>query len=283
MSKKGLGKGLGALIDDGAQAEASREVQIEAITPNPYQPRQDFDPQRLAELVDSVKEHGVLQPLLVRRLGPDRFELIAGERRFRAAREAGLTTVPALVRECTDTEMLELAIIENVQREDINPVEAAHAYRRLMTEFGMTQEDVARRVGKARPTVANTLRLLALQEPIVASIRGGEITEAHARYLLQAPEPMRLEVWEQVRKRGLTVKETDALVRRAASGKPTRTRTARSTTQQEKDPFAAALEEALETALGTRVRIRPDGATGKIEIEYYSPEELEGIVDRILN
>lgn len=286
MNRKGLGKGLGALISEAmpdSEAGGTRQVPVGQVRPNPYQPRQDFDPEKLAEMAQSIREHGILQPIALRKSGIDSFEIIAGERRFRGAQAAGLETIPAVIRECTDEEMLELALIENIQREDINPVEAARAYQRLATEFGMTQEQVATQVGKARSTVANTLRLLALPDPILSSLRAGEVSEAHARFLLQVEPEDQVSVWEEVRRRNLSVRETEALARKLRESAPKpRKRTGRPTNASRKDPNHVAIEEALQVALGTRVTIKPSADGGTVEIEYYSAEELEGIVEKII-
>lgn len=286
MEKRGLGKGLSALISGtlaDEDASSVQEVHINRIRPNPYQPRREFDPEKMAELVQSIRKHGVLQPVLLRRVAVDSYELIAGERRVRAAREAGLRTVPSLVKECTDAQMLEVALIENVQREDINPVEAASAYQRLITEFGLTQEEIAARVGKARSTIANTLRLLTLPPEILESVRTGEISEAHARALLQAPPDSRLKAWEAVKTRRMTSHETEKLTRRLRDDRSAKAAVrTRNRTPTRKDPDHAAIEEALQQALGTKVTLKESGGIGRIEIEFYSPEELEGIVERIL-
>ncbi|MCC6728592.1 MAG: ParB/RepB/Spo0J family partition protein [Chthonomonadales bacterium] len=288
MEKRGLGKGLSALLGGvlaQEDAAAVREVGVETIVPNPFQPRREFDPERMKELAQSVREHGVLQPVLVRRVGVDRYELIAGERRLRAARQLGLATIPAIVRDCAGGQALEMALVENVQREDINAVEAAFAYRRLVEEFGLTQEEIARRVGKARSTVANTLRMLTLPETLLDALARGEITEAHARHLLQLGADSQMAAFEEVRRRGLTVKETQRLVQQLRDG-PREPRevepepSAASPARQ--DPNLAAAEEALRVALGTNVRIRMAGGVGRIEIEFYSADELDGIVERVL-
>ena len=191
MEKKGLGRGLAALISDsmaegdGAQV---RELPVSHIVANPFQPRTLFDPLKQEELVASIREHGVLQPVLVRRVGHERFQLVAGERRFRAAQAAGLTTIPALVKECSDREQLEIAIVENVQREDIGVIEAARAYRRMIDEFNMTQDMVSQRVGKSCSAVANMLRLLSLPEQVQDSVELGEISEGHGRALMMAED-----------------------------------------------------------------------------------------------
>lgn len=286
MTRKGLGRGLAALIGDAALAEdnlSAQEAPVAAIVPNPYQPRTEFDPDAMRELVESVRAHGVLQPVIVRPIGEGRYELVAGERRLRAAREAGLERIPVVVRELEPEQVLEIAIIENVQREDINPLDAATAYRRLIDEFGLTQEQIAQRVGKARPTVANTLRLLSLPAPVQESVRRGEITEAHARHLLQAKPSEILDAWATVRRKGLSVRETEELVKsyRLHPARPTRS-TVSTPRVEQRDPNLAAVQEALEIALGTRVTVRRSGGVGTVEIEFYSDEQLEGLVERLI-
>ena len=288
MEKRGLGKGLGALIA-GSMAEDDttniREVPLDQIVANPFQPRQQFDPTRLAELAQSVQEHGILQPLLVRRKGVSNYELIAGERRFRAARQVGLRVVPVIIREMSDEKSLEVALIENIQREDINAVEAAQAYRRLIDEFGLTQQEIARRVGKSQSAVANTLRLLSLPAQILDSLNHGEITEGHARALLQAQTDHQITAWRMVVNRGLNVRDTERMVResRANPRSPaTPSHNAVSEVVETRDPNHAAVEEALQIALGTRVQIRKAGANYRIEIEFYSSDQLEGLVERLI-
>jgi ParB family chromosome partitioning protein len=284
MEKRGLGKGLGALIsgsfgeDDAASV---REVRVEHIRPNPYQPRQVFDPERLAELVASVREYGVLQPVLLRRVGVDSYELIAGERRFRAAQEVGLRAIPALVREYSDPQMLEVALIENVQREDISPVEAAKAYRRLNSEFGMTQTEIARRVGKAQSTIANTLRLLALPASILESLQRGEISEGHARTLLQVGGEDQASAWEAIRSKGLSVREAERLAKQILE-RPHSTAVVEKVRREPlQDPNLAAVEGALRESLGTKVHVRLLNGIGKIEIEFYDEQQLEGLIARL--
>ncbi len=287
MQRKGLGRGLAALIGEAALAEgnaAPLEAPVAAIVPNPYQPRTEFEPEAMQELVDSIKAHGVLQPVIVRPLGEGRYELVAGERRLRAAKDAGLENIPVVIRDLDPQQMLEIAIIENVQREDINAVEAAVAYRRLIDEFGLTQEMIAQRVGKARPTIANTLRLLTLPDPIQDSVRKGEITEAHARHLLQAKPNEILDAWATVRRKGLSVRETEQLVREHRFRPPRAPRTATEPTPrvEHRDANLAAVEEALEIALGTKVKVRRYSGVGTVEIEFYSDEQLEGLVERVI-
>lgn len=285
MDKKGLGKGLGALISGsmaGDDAGSVREVRVEQIVPNPYQPRTVFDPEKLADLVQSIREHGILQPVLLRRLAVDRYELIAGERRFRAAQEAGLKTIPGLVKEYADAQMLEVALIENVQREDINAVEAAIAYHRLTREFGMTQVDIARRIGKAPSTVANTIRLLDLPEAILESVRHGEISEGHARTILKFAPEARMTAWENVLKRGLSVRETERMIGDAQNDTPRNSaQRLRTPTPALPDPNLSALEATLQEALGTKVHLRYSNGVGKIEIDFYDEPQLEGLIQRL--
>jgi ParB family transcriptional regulator, chromosome partitioning protein len=278
--KKGLGRGLEALLGSPEEAAGGvAQIEIGRIRANPWQPRNDFDEERLAELAQSIREYGVLQPVLLRQAGTDSYELIAGERRLRAAQQAGLERIPALVKEYGDPQMLEVALIENLQREDINPVEAAAAYRRLSGEFGLNQDEIARRVGKARATVANALRLLTLPQPVLDALRQGEITEGHARALLQLPSALQVHAYREVRMRGLNVRETEKLARDRVPGKQ---RKAPDALPAATDPETAAIEEALQSALKTRVKVRHAGGGGKIEIDFYSQEELEGLIERII-
>jgi ParB family transcriptional regulator, chromosome partitioning protein len=280
--RKALGRGIEALIPGAGRAtpaadvvdDASSElhVAIDRIRPNPRQPRVEFDDAALAELTTSIRAQGVLQPLLVRRLGDGDYELIAGERRLRAAERAGLTHVPVFARDTSDVESLEMALVENLQRDDLSPLEEAAAYQRLITEFGHTQEEIAERVGKSRPAVANALRLLRLPESIKHDLARGRLTAGHARVLLSIDDPdAQVRAAKQIHARQLSVRDAEQL---AAARKATARPTAR-------DPNRGALERDLSSALGTRVRITPKGKGGRIEIEFYSPEELEGLVERI--
>src|SRR5713226_7636940 len=223
--RRGLGRRLGALIP-GAEASGERaaEVPVSRLRPSPFQPRQAMDPQEFSGLVESIRRHGVLQPIVVRPVG-DGFEVVAGERRWRAAEAAGLAAVPAVVRALSDQEALELALVENLQREDLGPLERARAYRRLMSEFGITQEQVAQRVGKSQPSIANSVRLLQLPQQILTSLQAGRIAEGHARALLGAgSRAVVLKIWARVERRGLSVRETEALVRPSISREITRPR-----------------------------------------------------------
>jgi len=281
-------RGLGSLIPGMDEAwpegqEGVRQARLEDIAPNPYQPRRQFDMERLAELTDSMREHGVVQPLVVRtREGG--YELIAGERRLQAARQAGLEQVPVVVRECNDQEMLELALVENLQREDINCIEAGGAYRRLMDEFGLTQEQVAARIGKSRPGVANTLRLLGLPERVQESLLAGRISEGHGRALLALDdEDAMVVVCRRIERDGLSVREVEAIARKPLPDRKQRT-VSRETQRgkQELDPNLRLLQDRLREALGTRVAIKPRGEGGAIEIEYYSQEDLDRVSAHIL-
>jgi ParB family chromosome partitioning protein len=284
LGKRGLGRGLNALIagtQAGDVARSVRELRIESVAPNPFQTRTRFDESALRELADSIREHGVLQPVLVRRRGPDRYEIIVGERRLRASKLAGHSTIPAVVRECSDRDMLLLALIENVQREDVSPVEQARAYRRMAGEFGLTQEDIAQRVGKSRSAVGNTMRLLALPEAALEALDAGKITEGHARLLVPLEPGMAEAALLAFIERNMSVREAEAVVRALARGEGTGRRS-RGTGPSSANPNLAALAESLSLSLGTKVSVqhRPD-ATGVVLIEYYSDEQLEGIVERI--
>jgi ParB family chromosome partitioning protein len=322
MSKKAaLGKGLSALLPqmppadvgeegvESAEAPRSRlynfedrlrlagrvaDVEVDAIRPNPYQPRKDFSEESLDELAASIRQLGIIQPITVRGLGNGRFELIAGERRLRAARRAGLKKVPAFIREADTETMLEMALVENVQREDLNPVEVALGYQRLIEEVGLTQEEVADKVGKNRATVSNALRLLRLPPRIQASLRDGSISAGHARALVSLDEePVQLQLHRQILDRGLSVRDVERLVREHREPKASSERPPREVTvERARDDAPAALTprerleiEALEARLrehlGTRVEIRhrPGEGGGTVEVSYFSLEDLERVVE----
>lgn len=258
------------------------QLDIDLIAPNPEQPRTNFEPEKLRELSDSIREHGIIQPLVVSRDEDGGYRLIAGERRLQAARLAGLETVPVVIREAADHELLELALIENIQRADLNPVEEAMAYRRLVEEYGLTQEEVARRVGKSRATVANALRLLQLESEIRRSLVAGEITEGHARALLGLPEGRgRVNAWRDVVKRKLSVRDTESFVRRQLAGAPATSASPGAQTAR-RDSALADIEARLRRALSTRVRVEPQKKGAKIVIECYSSEEFENVVSTLL-
>ena len=283
MAKRpALGKGLGALIPDIEKEDRKNlfSCGIEEITPSRYQPRKGFDEGKLTELANSIKEKGIIEPLIVRKTDGG-YELIVGERRWRAAQRAGLKEVPVIIREVTTAEAMELALIENLQREDLNPLEEAEAYKRLMEEFHYTQEEMAKRIGKDRATVANAVRLLKLPQEIKAHLADESISSGHARTLLglNSPEEQKM-ACAKVIKRDLSVRETERLVKRlnvqGAKGdmgvKP----------ETEEDLHLGFLEETLRKFLGTKVRIPKRGSKGKIEIEFYSKEDLERIVEIIM-
>lgn len=269
------------------QAPATRrggpdQLDIDLIAPNPEQPRTNFEPEKLRELSDSIREHGIIQPLVVSRDEDGGYRLIAGERRLQAARLAGLETVPVVIREAADHELLELALIENIQRADLNPVEEAMAYRRLVEEYGLTQEEVARRVGKNRATVANALRLLQLESEIRRSLVAGEITEGHARALLGLPEGRgRVNAWRDVVKRKLSVRDTESFVRRQLAGVPATSASPGAQTAR-RDSALSDIEARLRRALSTRVKVEPQKKGAKIVIECYSSEEFENVVSTLL-
>jgi len=274
VMKRALGRGLGALLPP-AEAEDGtrlRELPVESLIPNPQQPRRSFDGQALEELAASIRSSGVLQPLVVRPRG-SQFEILVGERRWRAAQQAGLTRVPAIVREASDAEALELGLVENLLREDLNPVEAAQAYQRLLAEFGWTQDELARRLGKDRSSVANALRLLRLPEMIQEDLRSGRLTMGHARALLGLPSATaQLRLRERILAQDWSVRTTEAGVQARRSPRARLRRRA---------PDVEAVEEELRLALGTRVRIVGNLARGRIELPYVSPAELQRIHGRL--
>ncbi|MBK7126415.1 MAG: ParB/RepB/Spo0J family partition protein [Dehalococcoidia bacterium] len=257
-------------------------LDIDLISPNPEQPRTNFEPEKLRELSESIREHGIIQPLIVSRDEDGGYFLIAGERRLQAARLAGLETVPVVVRQAADSELLELALIENIQRADLNAVEEAMAYRRLVEEYQLTQEEVARKVGKNRATVANALRLLQLESEIRRSLVAGEISEGHARALLGLPEGRgRVNAWREVVKRKLSVRDTEGYVRRSLAEVPATTSSPGAQTAR-RDSAYSDIESRLRRALSTRVKIEPQKKGAKIVIECYSSEEFENVVSTLL-
>jgi len=286
MPKKGgLGRGLGSLIptgmdkkisdDTGARrsAPSGREIadiQIDDIVPNPEQPRESFHHEEMEELIASIKEHGILQPLIVSPVD-DKYELIAGERRWRAAKMAGLRTVPAIVRSVKEQQKLELALIENIQRQNLNAIEEARAYKRLADEFGLTQEEVSKKVGKSRPQVANYIRLLELPLEIQESVASGELPYTKARTLLALDSPReQVKLFKKIIRDKLTVRDTEERV----GGKKSKPAAA-------KDVNLLSKEDELRSALGTKVEIKKRAEGGQILIEFYSDEELEALIDRL--
>ena len=293
VRKGGLGRGLSALIPETEAPRDARipvnEVPIGDVVPNPQQPRTVIDPVQLEELAASIRTYGIIQPLLVaEERGVDGrlvYQLIAGERRLRAAKAAGLTTVPVTIRQTTPQELLEIAIVENVQRADLNAIEEALAYQRLIGEFGLTQREVASRVGKSRTAIANTLRLTELPADVRASLIAGEISEGHGRALLGLPsEGDRLAAWQRVVRDGLNVRQTEQLVREGVQ--PARAaKTPTPIPAPERGPAAITqgFEEALQRTLGTKVTLKRSAkGRGTLTIHFYSDEELTGVLERML-
>jgi ParB family chromosome partitioning protein len=275
---QGLGRGLAALIPQRSpQPGGSIDIALDRISENPRQPRVRMDPDALATLVASIREHGVIQPVLVTET-LDGYQLVAGERRVRAARIAGLDRIPAVVRQLADREQLELALVENLQREDLDPLESAGAYRQLIDEFGFTQEQLAERVGRARSTVANTLRLLELHPAVQASVAASAITEGHGRAIGGLPAELQGRVLGSVVERDLSVRQTEELVRRLREPRPDPAQPASRTA----DPDLERVEEDLRRALGTKVRLARSRRGGRIVIEFYSDEELGRLYERLI-
>jgi ParB family chromosome partitioning protein len=289
MNKKiGLGKGLGALLPGSGEASAASgliEAPVRAIVPNPHQPRSQFDELSLRELADSIREHGLIQPLIVTRTGEDHYTLIAGERRWRAAQLAGLETVPIVIKDVAPQQMLEMALVENVQRSDLNALEEALAYKHLSEEFGLTQDQIAQRVGKSRVAVANTMRLLKLPEAIKARLADGLITEGHARALLAITDAaVQQRLLSQIVKNGLSVRQTEELVRRLMEDHPATKKTQPGVAHSRSSGAdTRALEERMRRALGTKVTLSRSKKGGTIMIHFYSEEELDAIYRRIVS
>jgi len=271
----GLGRGLDALIPQTTPAGAAPvEVPISRIRGNPYQPRQRLEQQALQALADSIATHGVLQPVIVTEV-LDGYQLVAGERRVRAAQLAGLEFVPAIVRQMAERDQLAVALVENVQRADLNAMEEAHAYRQLASEFGLSQDDIAARVGRARSTIANTLRLLELELAVQQALAEGNVSEGHARALAGAAPAGQRQLLEMIVARGLSVRQTEELVRRLKSP------TDKKATTADADVELERIEEGLRRSLGTKVSLARSRKGGRIVIEYYSDEELFRLVDRL--
>ena len=284
MPKKGLGRGLSALIPSASEPKAetrsgptAQEIAVDRITPSPFQPRRAFDEIKIAELAGSIRNQGIIQPLVVRPKGDD-FELIAGERRWRAAMQAGLSRVPVVIREANDQEALQLALVENLQREDLNPIEEANGYRRLQEEFHWSQEEMAEKVAKSRPAIANSLRLLSLPVEVQQEVSSGTLPAGQARALLALQaEALMVSACREVIAKGLSTRETEKLVRHLMTGRRRRRQ------MPVTDPDLKSIIEELQRALGTRVRLVPKARTskGKIEIEYYTLPDLERIIQTI--
>ena len=287
MAKKklesGLGRGLNALLGDPdiqPGGEGSVSLPISQVEPGLNQPRKRFDPEALEELRQSIELHGIIQPLTVRRLSTGYYQIIAGERRWRAAKAAGLDEVPAVIIEADDRKVMEIGLIENLQREDLNPCEQAKGYQTLMDEYGLTQEQLAQRMGKSRPAVANTLRLLALPEEVLAMVEEGTLSAGHARAILALPSPaLQVTCAKKVVDNQLSVRQTETLVKVMAKEQPEK-----ETPTQPKDDiqiYLDALEKDLSGLLGRKVKIAHKGKKGRIELEYYDDEDLEQLLSAL--
>lgn len=282
---KALGKGLSAIFgSDQIKAELTRERSVELnldqLTPNPYQPRRVFDEEKLSELAESIKAHGVLQPIVVRQHN-EVFQIIAGERRWRAARLAGLSTIPATIKQLDDATMMQVALIENLQRQDLNAIEEAQAYRSLMDEFGMTQEELSATVGRSRPAIANTVRLLNLPEQVQQYVADGRITGGHARCLLSlSNQAVQARVAERIVSLGLNVRQTEQLAKNLNSNVSRETK--RRGNEIADDPDALRLAGRLSERLGTKVRVSGSASKGVLQIDYHSAEDLDRILEIIL-
>ncbi|MGD8822445.1 MAG: ParB/RepB/Spo0J family partition protein [Anaerolineales bacterium] len=280
--RRSLGRGLDALIpgeDDSQPRQGVQEVGLALIKPNPYQPRSDFKQQELEELADSIREHGVLQPLIVTPGDDDQsYVLIAGERRLQAARLAELETVPVIVRQVSSQQQLELALIENLQREDLNPLEAAQGYRQLADDFNLSHADIAAKVGKSRTAVSNTLRLLNLSKPVQTALASGEISEGHARALLGLDSAQaQSAALKTILQGGLNVRQAEELVRRLSGKRTAKPDSGRTPSPEEKD-----LEDRLRQALGTKVNLKRGKKGGSIVLHFYSDEELNTLIELLL-
>ena len=285
MTRKALGKGINALIPDfeigtastGAQ-DGLQELMIDEIVTNRYQPRKIFKEEALQDLADSIRENGVIQPIVVQKK-EDKYELICGERRWRSAQKAGLKKIPVVVREATNTESLQIALIENIHRQDLNPIEEAQAYQQLVEEFGLTQESVAQRVGKKRATVANYLRLLKLSRPIQEDLISGELTMGHARALLALENAQDMEtVRREITKKAMNVRQVESFIQKLKNRDQTRS----PKKQVQKDIYIKEMENVLQRHFGTTVEIEPAAKGGKLSIHYYSNDDLSRIHDMML-
>lgn len=273
---KGLGKGLGAIISSNVEAESDQvtEAPVAKIRPNPYQPRREFDEAALQELAESIKEHGIISPLIVRK-SIKGFELVAGERRLRAAKEVGLAKVPIIVKEYTDQQLMEIALIENLQREDLNPLEEAEAYEKLIQHYSYTQEALAKKLGKSRPHVTNILRLLQLPDKIKELVTQGALSMGHARALIAVEDhELQWKLASETIAKGLSVRQLEELVQQMNVSRETKAKK-----NVKKDKALVQVEERLRNRLGTSVHIKKGNKKGKIEIEFFSQEDLERILE----
>ena len=278
-NERGLGRGLGALLGDAAlqsQEGGSLSLPISQVEPGLKQPRKRFEDEALHDLADSIRTHGIIQPLTVRRLSSGYYQIIAGERRWRAAKLAGLTEVPAVIIEADDRKTMELALIENLQREDLNPIEEANGYKSLMEDYGLTQEEAAKRVGKSRPAVANALRLLALPDPVCQLLEEGKLSAGHARAILAVPSgEAQMKLAKKVVADGLSVRQTESLAKRLAEG----AKEAPAPKGDDLSIYDRAAEKDLGARLGRKVHIVRGRRKGRIELEYYDPEDLNTLLD----
>jgi ParB family chromosome partitioning protein len=281
MTKKRLGRGLEALIPlDTSDAEGVVEVKINKIRPNQFQPRRSFDEEKLGELAESIREHGVIQPIVIRKKG-EVYEIVAGERRWRASQRVGLTSIPAVIKEYDDTEMMQIALIENLQREDLNPIEEAMAYRQLMDEFNFTQEMLSQKIGKSRSVIANSVRLLTLPEELQQMISNSLLSSGHARALVAIGDPEKqLKMAREIINNGLTVRDVEKKAKEEQKAVKIRFKSSRGLKES---PFVLEVEEKLKRSLGTKVKIKSGPKKGKIEIEFYNDTDLDRIVGTILN
>jgi ParB family chromosome partitioning protein len=288
MSKRGLGKGLGALIPtsvtnnslDYDPEKDLTELNIKEVVPNVNQPRRNFDPEKLAELTASIKEHGLVQPIVVRPYNGS-YQIVAGERRYRACKQLGLKTIPTIIKNLSDEEVTEISLIENIQRQELNPIEEARAYKRLVDEFGLTQEEIAKKVSKSRPFIANFLRLLNLSKEVLDLVEKGDISVGHARALLTLNDPsMQFIVASKIIDENLTVRETEKLTKKMSVMNQNLNIKNK---KQERDinPIFNDILDHLQSKFGTKVLIKDKGKGGKIEIEYYSRQDLERIIELI--
>ena len=280
---KGLGRGLAALLGDDVmtpeEEKTSLYLPISQVESCASQPRKQFDPDALADLADSIREHGIIQPLTVRKLQSGYYQIIAGERRWRAARMAGLSEVPAIVIEADDRKAMELAMIENLQREDLNPMEEAEGYQTLMQQYNMTQEETAQRVGKSRPAVANALRLLALPDPVHLLLEEGKLSAGHARAILAVPSgELQKKLAQKVIAEELSVRQTEALAKRLAA-EPREAAEPKSAAGPDLSIYLREAEKTLATRFGRKVHIINGRKKGKIELEYYNPEDLNTLLE----
>ena len=281
MAKSKLGRGLNSFFDEPTISDSGDVVEslrITLVDPNKNQPRTSFDDEKIEELAESIKEHGVIQPIIVVK-NDDRYKIVAGERRWRAAKKAGLKEIPAVIRIYSEFEIAQIALIENLQRENLNPIEEALGYQTLMSKYSMTQEDVSGKIGKSRSAIANSIRLLSLDEPIRQKLISGEISSGHARALLSVSSTdLRMVLLENILQKGLNVRQTEALAKQLEKAKPKRRKNA---IDEELKVQLAQIEDNLSSVLGTKVRLFHDNKKGKIEIEYYGNEDLDRIISII--